>query len=79
MSSVSQTDRTRLRSILIGGTDRMEEWLANIDTTDQNFQAALETMGLQMGFNDLFSRTLGEMGSLDGSMPPDPQRMAETR
>lgn len=56
----------------------MEEWLADIDATDQNFQAALETMGLQMGFNDLFARTLGEMGSLDGSMPLDPQRMAQT-
>ena len=77
-SSVSQTDRTRLRSILVGGTDRMEEWLADIDTTDQNFQAALETMGLQMGFNDLFSRTLAVMGSLDGSMSMDPQGMAET-
>ncbi|KAH9930850.1 uncharacterized protein B0H18DRAFT_872669 [Fomitopsis serialis] len=74
----NQTDRTRLRSILIGGTNRMEEWLADIDATDQNFQAALETMGLQMGFNDLFARTLGEMGSLDGSMPVDPHRMAET-
>ncbi|KAI0728836.1 hypothetical protein C8Q72DRAFT_779076 [Fomitopsis betulina] len=67
-SSVSQTDRTRLRSILISGTDRMEEWLADIDTTDQTFQAALEAMGLQMVFNDLFSRTLSEMGSLDGSI-----------
>ena len=76
--SVSQTDHTRLRSILIGGTDRMEEWMADIDTADQNFQAALETMGLQMGFNDLFSRTLGQMGSLDGSMPIDSQGMTET-
>lgn len=65
---MSQTDRTRLRSILISGTDRMEEWLADIDTTDQTFQAALEAMGLQMVFNDLFSRTLSEMGSLDGSI-----------
>ncbi|KZT74076.1 hypothetical protein DAEQUDRAFT_702285 [Daedalea quercina L-15889] len=76
--STSQTDRTRLRSILIDGTNQMEEWLADIDSVDENYQAALETMDMQRGFNDLFAQTLGEMGSLDGSMPIDSQRMVGT-
>ncbi|CCM04567.1 uncharacterized protein FIBRA_06748 [Fibroporia radiculosa] len=74
---ISQTDRTRLRSMLIAGTDQMEEWLSGMDTPEQDFRSALETLGLQQSFDDLFTRTLAEMGSLDGSMN-DPKGMEST-
>ena len=69
-SPMNQTERTRLRSLLVTGTADMEEWLTALDTTgqDQDYEAVLESMGLQQGFDDLFSGTLAEMGSLNGSM-----------
>lgn len=73
----SQTDRTRLRSILVAGTSRMEEWLQEIDMEGQSYELALERLGLQQGFDELFSGTLAEMGSLTGSMN-DPQGMEGT-
>ena len=64
------TERTRLRSLLIGGTAKMEEWLVGLDTTgqDADYEAVLENLGLQQGFDDLFTGTLAEMGSLRGSV-----------
>ena len=67
-SPLSQTERTRLRSLLIGGTARLEEWLVELDTGGQDYTTVLETMGLQQGFDDLFTGTLSEMGSLNGVM-----------
>lgn len=69
-SPLSQTERTRLRSLLIGGTAQLEEWLVDLDAAGRgaDYTAALETMGLQQGFDDLFSGTLSEMGSLNGVM-----------
>ncbi|KAL6308639.1 hypothetical protein BKA93DRAFT_522637 [Sparassis latifolia] len=74
----SQTERARLRSMLIAGTDRMEEWLAQLDTEAEDFQLTLERLGLQQGFDDLFAGTLNEMGSLAGSTVNDPQGMEGT-
>lgn len=64
------TERTRLRSLMIGGTAKMEEWLVGLDTTgqDADYEAVLENLGLQQGFDDLFTGTLAEMGSLGGSV-----------
>ena len=67
-SPMTQTERTRLRSLLISGTGRLEEWLVELDTGGQDYTAVLETMGLQHGFDDLFTGTLAEMGSLNGIM-----------
>ncbi|EKM56107.1 uncharacterized protein PHACADRAFT_257180, partial [Phanerochaete carnosa HHB-10118-sp] len=69
-SPLSQTERTRLRSLLIGGTAQLEEWLVNLDAarSDADYTMVLETMGLQQGFDDLFSGTLTEMGSFDGAV-----------
>lgn len=70
-SPLSQTERTRLRSLLVGGTAQLEEWLVNLDAAarpDADYTVVLETMGLQQGFDDLFSGTLTEMGSLDGAV-----------
>lgn len=67
-SPLSQTERTRLRSLLIACTGRLEEWLVGLDTAGQDYTEVLETMGLQQDFDDLFTGTLSEMGSLNGVM-----------
>ncbi|KAI0689831.1 hypothetical protein BC835DRAFT_1367292 [Cytidiella melzeri] len=67
-STMSQTERTRLRSLLISGTARMEEWLLDLDTAGQDYEVVLETLGLQQGFDELFTGTLAEIGSLSGTM-----------
>jgi len=67
---VSQTERTRLRSLLLGAGESLEEWLAAIDkgnATADDLEGALEHMGLQEGFDELFSQTLQELGALGGS------------
>lgn len=93
-SPVSQTDRTRLRSLLLSGSAALEEWLEGIkpstsstrfpdpiielDTYDDDeidagadgpdLKNALEHLGLQQAFDDLFSRTLSTMGELGGEV-----------
>ncbi|EPQ50734.1 hypothetical protein GLOTRDRAFT_50251 [Gloeophyllum trabeum ATCC 11539] len=73
--SMNQTERTRLRSLLITGTERMEEWLEDLNTEGEDYTTALERMGLQQGFEDLFLGTLNEMGGLKGN---DPEGMTGT-
>lgn len=67
-SPMNQTERTRLKSLLITGTARLEEWLARLDTEEESFEAAFERLGLQQGFDDLFTGTLMDMGALGGSV-----------
>ena len=76
-AQTSQTERTRLRSLLVTGTGRLEEWLVALDTGGQDYTTVLETLGLQQGFDELFAGTLAEMGSLGGVMNI-PEVMAET-
>lgn len=61
---VSQTERTRLHSLLVMGTAGLEEWLSRLATPGEDYQLALERAGFMQGFDDLFSKTLAEMGSL---------------
>ncbi|KLO06100.1 hypothetical protein SCHPADRAFT_838502 [Schizopora paradoxa] len=64
--TVSQTDRARLRSIFVTGTSNLEEWLEKglvVEGAD-DLESALEKLGLQQAFDELFERTLGEMGYL---------------
>ncbi|KAK7688907.1 hypothetical protein QCA50_007598 [Cerrena zonata] len=63
---ISQTERTRLRSLLLSGTTKLEEWLERLVTDDDNYNDALERLGLQQSFDDLFAGTLTEMGALRG-------------
>lgn len=67
-SPMSQTERTRLRSLLISCTSTLEEWLVGLDSGEQDYTAILERMGLQQGFDELFTGTLSAMGSLNGVM-----------
>jgi hypothetical protein len=59
-TSLSQTERTRLKSILVAGTEMLEEWVELLKA-----QSDLETA--QAGrLEDLFSGVLTEMGFLRG-------------
>ncbi|KAI0668346.1 hypothetical protein C8Q78DRAFT_1046684 [Trametes maxima] len=76
---MSQTERTRLRSLLISGTDGLEEWLEGLDTRGEgSFEVTLQRLGLEQSFNELFAGTLAEMGSLVGSEVNDPRGMIGT-
>lgn len=66
---VSQTERTRLRSLLLTGTAGLEEWLAGSTPDGEDYELQLEREGLFQEFNDLFANTLAEMGNFAG--PPD--------
>jgi len=66
---MNQTERTRLRSLVVNGTTSLEEWLGEMKAEgDEGYQEALERLGLQQGFDDVFGRTLQELGALGGSL-----------
>lgn len=79
---VTQTDRTRLRSILISCSERLEEWLEDIDiltapnsNSDGNAEPVdiatiLGNIGLRERFEDLFSLTLSHMGAYEPIVEP---------
>ncbi|KAI0792627.1 hypothetical protein C8Q75DRAFT_713702 [Abortiporus biennis] len=77
-SPMTQTERARLRSLLISGTAKMEEWLTALDTEEESYEEALERLGLQQGFDELFTETLAEMGSLHGGEMNSPVGMEGT-
>jgi len=72
----SQTERTRLKSLLIGGVATLEEWVegrtvAEFDgeTSNENVrdvEALLKELGLQEDFDNLFSRSLDELRDVGG-------------
>ncbi|KAI0027710.1 hypothetical protein K488DRAFT_60635 [Vararia minispora EC-137] len=68
VAGVSGTERIRLRSLLVGGTARIEEWLARLPASassqaeQTDVEAALQALGLRERFEGLFERTLGELG-----------------
>jgi len=59
-SPVSQTELTRLRSLLVGCTANLEDWLYNHG--DEDVESMLERLGLQAEFDGLFYRTLDYLG-----------------
>lgn len=67
-SPMSQTERTRLRSLLVGSVASLEEWLEERTEgpEEQDVESMLEKLGLQAEFDDLFSRTLNHLGGLSG-------------
>jgi uncharacterized protein YjaG (DUF416 family) len=67
---ISQTDRTRLRSLLILGTDKLEEWLEDVVPSAEENEATvvLERLDVREKFDDLFHQTLAEMGELQGTV-----------
>ncbi|KAG6916907.1 hypothetical protein DXG01_004740 [Tephrocybe rancida] len=68
-SPVSQTERTRLRSLIMGSSAVLEEWLESqkdLEREDEDVDSMLQKLGLQAEFDDLFSRTLDFLGGLNG-------------
>ncbi|KAG6852241.1 hypothetical protein C0991_001702 [Blastosporella zonata] len=67
-SPVSQTERTRIRSLIVGSSSNLEEWLETQREREDNegVESMLQRLGLQADFDDLFSRTLDFLGGLNG-------------
>lgn len=70
-SPVNQTEQTRLRSLLVGGAANIEQWLAVLGKqldgdadVGADVESILERLGVQEGFDELFSRTLQELGGM---------------
>ena len=85
-SRPNQTERTRLRSLLIGGTDALEEWIEKVnldlgpDAGGERGKVVGHDRGreeIEQAFNEVFAGTLAEMGSLTGAMN-DPHGMEGT-
>lgn len=73
------TERARLRSLLVGGADRIEGWLEALDAPGEDFTQALARLGVQAGFEEMFGRTMAELGSLRGTAAMNhPQGMVGT-
>lgn len=69
----SQTEVTRLRSLLFTGESALEEWLTNKktwadDVDNDDVSGMLEGMGLLEGFDSLFVRTLDFLGGFMGTV-----------
>lgn len=62
-SPVNETEKTRLRSLLLGGVETLEEWL---DAEGEGATSVLEGMGLKEQFNEVFSRSMDELGGFEG-------------
>lgn len=68
----NQTDKTRLRSMLVGGESALEEWLLDqkiggpTEEGEFNLAGMLQSMGLLEDFDNLFIRTLGYLGEFKG-------------
>ena len=71
--SPSQTERTRLKSVLVSGTEMLEEWVELLRTRLGGGQVSdrEDIEVTQDGrLEDLFSGTLTEMGFLRGEISP---------
>ncbi|KAK7438451.1 hypothetical protein VKT23_018064 [Stygiomarasmius scandens] len=72
----SQTERTRLKSLLIGGVATLEEWVEGrtVEEFDgetsnesvRDVEGLLKELGLQEDFDNLFSRSLDELRDVGG-------------
>ena len=69
-SPMSQTERTRLRSLLVAGEATLEVWLAGVDTEEVDLETTFERLGVQDKLDNIFSRTLQEVGGLGGTIEP---------
>ncbi|KAJ3740415.1 hypothetical protein DFH05DRAFT_402905 [Lentinula detonsa] len=67
---MSQTERTRLKSLLLGGVATLEEWLEGKPIGVNRQVAVVEEAGL----NDIFSNTLEELGDL-GIVAVEPEEL----
>jgi len=66
-SPLSQTESTRLKSLVIGTSESLEAWLEgghSDEGTEAEVENRLQRLGLQGDFDDLFARTLDYLGGL---------------
>ena len=67
----SQTEITRLQSLLFTGESSLEEWLTNektrADDADSDVSGMLDHLGLLEEFDSLFVRTLDFLGGFTGT------------
>jgi hypothetical protein len=76
--NVTQTERTRLRSLLVGGSAALEEWVQEVGDGGVLFDR-LEEAGLREELDEIFMGTLREIGGLEGSIDlSDPDGMVGT-
>ncbi|KAF8880567.1 hypothetical protein BD779DRAFT_1548985 [Infundibulicybe gibba] len=69
-SMVSVTESTRLRTL--------EEWVSDKRSADsEDVEDMLGRLGVQDGFDELFSRTLDELGGLAGGIVVEPMSIVE--
>ncbi|ESK83757.1 hypothetical protein Moror_2075 [Moniliophthora roreri MCA 2997] len=68
-SPMSQTERTRLKSLLLSGMEMLEGWMeclddrtADADEEESGMEDMLERLDVREGFNEVFSRTFRELG-----------------
>ncbi|KAL0572542.1 hypothetical protein V5O48_009421 [Marasmius crinis-equi] len=62
-SPMNQTEKTRLKSLLVGGMEMLEEWIGILTDGDVGGQDAnSKTLTVPDAFNDVFSRTCKELG-----------------
>ncbi|TFK24666.1 hypothetical protein FA15DRAFT_640830 [Coprinopsis marcescibilis] len=70
LSKPSQTDKTRLRSLLLGGEATLEEWIVNekvdkvmgMGGTEDDITGLLDKLGLLDEFDNIFTRTMDHLG-----------------
>ena len=65
---LSQTEQTRLRSLLRWASGRFEDWLIE---NDPSAQGQLDSVALHPGFGRLFMRSLEELDGLEDGMDVD--------
>ena len=63
---MNQTERTRLRSLLVTGAARLEEWLELFLVPEgEDYNDVLERLGLRQGFDKLFYGSVKAIDMLD--------------
>lgn len=68
-SSVSGTEITRLKSLLLGGVSALEEWIQGPTAKESDVSgvaARLAQFGMQEAFECVFSNTMDELGAIGG-------------
>ncbi|KAI0261790.1 hypothetical protein BC834DRAFT_785482, partial [Gloeopeniophorella convolvens] len=62
----TQTDRTRIHSLLVTGASALEDWIEgnNTDDDDDGLVHDMRRLGHQSAFDELFHRTLTELREL---------------
>ncbi|RDB19314.1 hypothetical protein Hypma_013630 [Hypsizygus marmoreus] len=68
-SPVTPTERARLRSLIVGAGEALEDWLEKArGDEEEDVESMLERMGLQGEFDALFRRSLDCLGGLGEMM-----------